>query len=245
MPAPSLSAQPIETRLDTFDGLAPQPLHLPAGVVSAAPVLAALHPEQRTELLRHSSKRRYRRGDWIVRQGDRNQQLHLLLSGRAHMLRADVRHREVIIDLIRPGEHFGEMALIDNQPCSRSVRSVLTSDVLHIDGPALARILPMRPELSATLMHGLVQRLRRARRQIASLALYDVEGRVLRLLHDMAESGQHGEQVLRERLSRLEIARMVGASREMVSRIMAELESQGVLRPLPDGSVLLMHDDQP
>lgn len=219
------------------------PIHLPAGVTRLVPVLAALRPEQLRDLLTHAVKRRFARGEWLVRQGERDDGLFVLLSGRAHLLRVDSRQREVIIDLVRPGDHVGEMGLIDNLPHSSSVRCLQACDVLIIDGSALARTLPHRPELTRALMAGLVRRLRNAHRQIASLGLHDVQTRVMRRLSDLSELQSDGSRVVRERVSRQDLAKMVGASREMVSRIMSDLQAQGWLDERLDGSVLLLGHD--
>ena len=88
-------------------------------------------------------------------------------------------------------------------------------------------------------MRGLVRRLRRADKQILSLALMDVYGRVLSTLQDMAQEDADGNKVLRKKVSRQDVAKMVGASREMVSRVMKHFEENGVLVQQPDGTFLL------
>jgi CRP/FNR family transcriptional regulator, cyclic AMP receptor protein len=83
-----------------------------------------------------------------------------------------------------------------------------------------------------------VQRLRNADRQIESLALLDVYGRVARALMDMADE-DHGEKVIRGKVSRQDLAKHVGASREMVSRVMKDLEERGLIQTQETGSVVL------
>ena len=84
----------------------------------------------------------------------------------------------------------------------------------------------------------LVRRLREADKKIETLALLDVYGRVARVLLDMSEKVGE-ERMVRSRLPRQEIAKMIGASREMVSRVMKGLETEGYIVPLPEGKVLL------
>ena len=95
-----------------------------------------------------------------------------------------------------------------------------------------------RSSLSYAIMRGLVTRLRSADRQIESLALLDVYGRVARTLLDMAEEVD-GEKVIRGKVSRQDMAKIVGASREMVSRVMKDLEERGVIETQENGSVVL------
>ena len=87
-------------------------------------------------------------------------------------------------------------------------------------------------------MRGLVQRLRSADRQIESLALLDVYGRVARTLLDMAET-ENGQRVIRNKVSRQDLAKIVGASREMVSRVMKDLEERGMVQTQENGSVVI------
>jgi CRP-like cAMP-binding protein len=101
-----------------------------------------------------------------------------------------------------------------------------------------ARCLPENSSLSHAIMHGLVTRLRSADRQIESLALLDVYGRVARTLLEMAEDVE-GQRLIRNKVSRQDMAKVVGASREMVSRVMKDLEERGVIETLESGSVLL------
>ena len=103
------------------------------------------------------------------------------------MLTADSRGREVILAVLQSGDYVGEMSLIDNEPHSATVRAEVQTDMLILGRAEFARCLPENSTLSYAIMRGLVQRLRHADRQIESLALLDVYGRVARTLLDMAE----------------------------------------------------------
>ena len=88
-------------------------------------------------------------------------------------------------------------------------------------------------------MRGLVKRLRHADRKIESLALLDVYGRVAHALLDLAEPDGEGGSRIHEKVSRQEMAKTIGASREMVSRVMKDLEVRGFIETLPNGATLL------
>jgi CRP/FNR family cyclic AMP-dependent transcriptional regulator len=92
--------------------------------------------------------------------------------------------------------------------------------------------------MAMLIMRGLVKRLREADRKIESLALLDVYGRVARVLLEFSEV-KDGVRVLRDKLPRQDVAKMIGASREMVSRVMKGLETDGFLVLQPDGSYVL------
>jgi CRP-like cAMP-binding protein len=183
-------------------------------------------------------KRRFRRGEVIVEHGRKSNALFILLTGRARVLSADSRGREVILAVLQAGDYVGEMSLIDNEPHSATVRAEVQTDVLVLGRVAFANCLPEYKSLSYAVMRGLVNRLRAADRQIESLALLDVYGRVARTLIDMSED-EGGVKVIKSRVSRQDLAKVVGASREMVSRVMKDLEVRGMLETLENGSVVL------
>ncbi|MFZ9466120.1 MAG: helix-turn-helix domain-containing protein, partial [Burkholderiaceae bacterium] len=93
-------------------------------------------------------------------------------------------------------------------------------------------------EVCLRIMRSLVQRLREADRRIETLALLDVYGRVAQVLLEFAESDA-GNYVVKDRIARQDIAKMVGASREMVSRVMKALETEGYIESMPEGRLLL------
>ena len=126
---------------------------------------------------------------------------------------------------------FGE------QPRSASVTAVMPSDLVVIAKQEFRRILQENFEIAWRIMTNLAERLRNADRKIESLALLDVYGRVARLLIDMAEEVD-GKTVVVRKISKQDIARMIGASREMVSRVMKDLSNQGLIAETPAGIVL-------
>ena len=207
-------------------------------LIRRVPLFSLLTNEQAQGIADSVVKRRYRRGEVIVEHGRKSNALFILLTGRARVLTADVRGREVILAVLQPGDYVGEMSLIDNEPHSATVRAEIQTDMLILGRPEFARCLPENSSLSYAIMRGLVQRLRSADRQIESLALLDVYGRVARSLLDMSE--QVGElKMIRNKVSRQDLAKVVGASREMVSRVMKDLEVRGMIETQDNGSVIL------
>ncbi len=207
-------------------------------LIRRVPIFSLLTNDQAQGIADSVVKRRYRRGEIIVEHGRKSNALFILLTGRARVLTADSRGREVILAVLQPGDYVGEMSLIDNEPHSATVRAEIQTDMLILGRPEFARCLPENSSLSYAIMRGLVQRLRAADRQIESLALLDVYGRVARSLLDMAEL--IGEtKIIRNKVSRQDLAKVVGASREMVSRVMKDLEERGMIETQENGSVIL------
>jgi len=203
------------------------------------PLFSALTPAQSASIADAIIKRRFKRAEMIVEQGKKSDALYIILTGRARVMSADNRGREVILATLQPGDYIGEMSLIDDEPHSATVRTEVQTDVLMLGREAFSRCLPENSSMSYNIMRGLVQRLRHADRKIESLALMDVYGRVARSLLEFAQDDGAGNLKIREKISRQDLAKMVGASREMVSRVMKDLEERGFVQTQPDGSVIV------
>lgn len=184
-------------------------------------------------------KRRFKRGEPLVEQGQKSNALYILLTGRARVMTSDTRGREVILATLSQGDYLGEMSIIDNEPHSATVRAEVQTDVLMLGRAEFARCLTENASMSLVVMRGLVKRLRHADRKIESLALLDVYGRVAHALLDFAIPDAQGQLIIKEKISRQDVAKMVGASREMVSRVMKDLEERGFIEALPSGATLL------
>ncbi|HOB66542.1 Crp/Fnr family transcriptional regulator [Ottowia sp.] len=208
-------------------------------LIRRVPLFSMLTDSQALSVSDAVVKRRFKRGEIIVEQGKKSNALFILLNGRARVLTADSRGREVILAALQPGDHIGEMSLIDNEPHSATVRADVQTDVLMLGRMEFARCLPENTSMAYAIMRGLVQRLRHADRKIESLALMDVYGRVARALLEFTHEGPQGELVIREKISRQDIAKMVGASREMVSRVMKDLEERGFIQTQDNGFIVV------
>jgi len=203
------------------------------------PLFAALTPTQSASIADAIVKKRFKRAEMVVEQGKKSDSLFIILTGRARVMSTDSRGREVILATLQPGDYIGEMSLIDDEPHSATVRTEVQTDVLMLDRDAFSRCLPENSSMSYNIMRGLVQRLRHADRKIESLALMDVYGRVARSLIEFAVDDGQGNLKIRDKISRQDLAKMVGASREMVSRVMKDLEERGFVQTQVDGSMLV------
>ena len=192
------------------------------------PLFAGLEEQQLAVLARAIVRKSVGRNIKIIGAGDPTDSLYIVISGRLKVLMGDEQGREVILSILGPGEFFGEMGLLDDSPRSASVVTLETCELLTISKIDFKRSLAENFELSLMVMRGLVRRLREADQKIGSLALMDVYGRVARLLLEMAED-IGGEKVVVKKLSKQDIAKMIGASREMVSRVMKDLQLGGYI----------------
>ena len=182
------------------------------------------------------------RSTTIMAGGDPTDSLYIVLSGRLKVMMSDAEGKEVILSILGPGEFFGEMGLIDDEPRSATVVTIEPCELLSIAKRDFKKSLADNFDMSMAVMRGLVRRLREADRKIGSLALLDVYGRVARLLLDMAENVD-GEKVVTKRLPKQDIAKMVGASREMVTKVMKDLQMSGYIDV--QGSTIVLRDTIP
>jgi CRP/FNR family transcriptional regulator, cyclic AMP receptor protein len=206
-------------------------------LIRRVPLFSTLTQAQAESVSDAVVKKRFKRGECIVEQGKKSNMLAIVLTAR--VVTTDSRGREVILATMNPGDYVGEMSLIDNQPHSATVRAEVQTDVLILGRVEFARCLPENTSMAYAVMKGLVQRLRQADRKIESLALMDVYGRVARALLEFAKPDKDGELVIRDRVSRQDVAKMIGASREMVSRVMKDLEDRGFIELRDDGVTVI------
>ena len=201
----------------------------PLVLLQNVPLFSGLPESQVYQIARMAGVRRVPRNTTIVRVGDSTDALFVRVSGSAKVLNRDAEGREVILSLLGAGECFGEMGLIDGAPRSADVVSCEPCELLVIAKSDFARALAENVDLCFNMMKSLADRLREANRKIESLALLDVYGRVAKLLLEFSVV-EDGQRVIRRKVSKQDMAKMVGASREMVSRVMRDLEVRGYIR---------------
>ncbi len=214
---------------------------VPGGsVLQNIPMFAGLSEDQLEQIARVAVSRKVPRNTTIVLVGDHTDSLFVIVSGSAKVLNRDAEGNEVILTLLGAGECFGEMGLIDGSPRSADVVASETCELLEIAKTDFIKALAANVELCLNIMKSLVLRLRVANRKIESLALMDVYGRVAKLLLDLSE--QEGDvRLIRRKVTKQDMAKMVGASREMVSRVMRDLEASNYIR-IEDGRIVLTGD---
>lgn len=200
-------------------------------------LFSTLTPAQAETLAATVVKKRFKRGETLVEQGKKTDALYIVLTGRTRVRMTDSKGREVILATLASGDYVGEMSLIDNAPHSATVVADQQVDVLVLGRDSFLRCLSENTEMSHAVMRVLVQRLRKASENISSLALVGVYGRVAKVLLESALPDSNGDLIIRDKVSRQDIAKMVGASREMVSRVMKDFEEQGFIQLLDTGAV--------
>jgi CRP/FNR family cyclic AMP-dependent transcriptional regulator len=201
------------------------------------PLFSMLSEVQLQLLTQVLSRKAYPKNSTIIAAGDPTDAMYIVVSGRLKVVMSDKEGQEVILAILNQGEFFGEMGLIAQAPRSATVTTIEPCELLTITRADFTKCLQGNFDLTMNVIRGLVKRLREADKKIGSLALMDVYGRVARLLLEMAETID-GQKVITKKLTKRDIAKMIGASREMVSRVMKELQTSGRIE-VRAGEILL------
>jgi CRP-like cAMP-binding protein len=195
-------------------------------------IFAELPKEDLKYLSLRMQPREFATGSVIVGQEDRGDSLFAITTGRVKVVLYGDSGREIILSILKDGEIFGEMSLLDNQPRSASVIALDPTKLLVLERSAFVRHLETHPATSIAVLGEMSRRLRQADKVIGNLALLDVYGRVARMLKDLAskEGIQTDEGTLiKERPTQQEIASMIGTSRETVSRALNDFAKRGLV----------------
>ncbi|MEP7099274.1 MAG: Crp/Fnr family transcriptional regulator, partial [Burkholderiales bacterium] len=188
---------------------------------------AALAESSLQDMAARGGVKRYPAHAVIITEGDANNSLYIILSGRVKVYASNEAGKEVILNTHGAGEYVGELA-IDGGLRSASVMTLEPTTCVVVTGASLRDFVVEHPDFALHLIDGLIARVRQLTENVKSLALEDVYGRVASLLKALAvEEGTR--RVVTERLTQQDIAERVGSSREMVNRIFKELTSGGYL----------------
>ncbi len=191
------------------------------------PLFSQLSPADLQRVEEVARERAYPKNSVILFEDDPGDSLFVVKQGQVKVVLIGEDGREVILSVLGEGQFFGEMALLDDEPRSAHVIAMEDSTLVVLRREDFQGILLQSPALALALLRELTRRLRRADEKVGSLVLLDVNGRVARLLLDMAEE-EGGDRITR-RLTHHTIAQMIGSSRETVSRTMRELTDKGFI----------------
>ena len=189
--------------------------------------LAPLPQDALHELAASAVTRRFPKNAVLINEGDEGDSLLIVLSGRLKVYASNEAGKEVVIDFHGPGECVGEMSL-DGARRSASVVTTEPTTCAIVGRAQFREFVRDHPDFALYLIEKLIQRARRATENVKSLALSDVYGRLLRLLGELARD-EDGRLVVSEKLTQQDIAERVGASRDMISRLLKDLVAGGYL----------------
>jgi CRP/FNR family transcriptional regulator, cyclic AMP receptor protein len=189
--------------------------------------LQALPPSLRL-LASRGIARSYRKGVVLIEEGSVGDNLYLILTGSLRAFSSDVRGREITYGVYGPGEYVGEMSL-DGGPRSASVITEQGSRLVMVTRASLLTHISEHPEFAFELLTKVIRRARAATLSTKQLALNDVYGRLKNLVDELTGDGRHLE------LTHQGMAQRLGCSREMVSKLVKDLELGGYLKRIAAG----------
>lgn len=178
-------------------------------------------------IAQHAVTRTFPKNTVVVTEGDRTDTLYIVVAGRVKIYVSDEKGKEIVLNHAGPGEYFGEMVL-DEHPRSASVMTLEQTRFLIVPKKNFQEFVLQNREFSLHLVRKLIRRVRALTNDVKSLALMDVYGRVARLLLELATESD-GALVIENRPTQQEMANRIGASREMVSRILTDLADGGYI----------------
>jgi len=201
-------------------------------LLRSVPIFSELTEADFSSLAKVANRRRYPKDSVVFFENEQGDFFFMILEGRIKVTILGDDGREVILSLLGSGDFFGEMALLDNEPRSATAIAVEDTELLSLHRHDFQSVLTDNRSISVGLIKVLTARLRRANHQISTLALLDVYGRVARVIVDMArEEGRRLKdgRIAFRRATHQEIANRIGTTRETVTRMLKDLERQGMI----------------
>ena len=213
-------------------------------VREAAPAdpFAPLAQDTLREIAATGVVRQFPKNAVLINEGEHGDSLFIVLSGKVKVYASNEQGKEVVIDFHGPGEYVGEMSL-DGSPRSASVMTVEPTTCAVVSRAHFREFVLAHPDFALHLIEMLIRRVRHTTESVKSLALSDVYGRLVRLLLSLAVE-RDGRLVVPEKLTQQDIAERVGASRDMISRLMKDLVGGGYLA-IEDRTITVLRKPPP
>ncbi len=193
--------------------------------------------------LSHCHRRKYASKSTIIRAGDHPDTLYYIVEGSVTVLMEDDEHHEIVLAYLNTGDFFGEMGLFDETSQGRSalIRARVDCELAEISYDRFRLLSSEHPEIMFALASQMALRLRNTSQKVGHLAFMDVTGRVAGTLLDLAKQPDaithpDGMQI---KITRQEIGKIVGCSREMVGKVLKNLEEQGLI--VARGKTMVIH----
>lgn len=202
-------------------------------VLQRVPIFSRLDPADRESLARAMRRRTYKRGDVLFHRDDEGSLLYCILSGRVRIFLPTGAGEEVTLDILKPGDVFGELAVFDELPRSASASALEDVAVLTLDRTTVLSSLADHPKAAGSILAELSRRLRHANSMIEDIITLDVPGRICKKLLELSD--EHGTRTpqgiqIGVRFTQGELASMIGATRESTNKVLRNFQSRGLIR---------------
>jgi CRP-like cAMP-binding protein len=200
-----------------------------------------MRPEELAGIIALAVERRFRRGQTIFLKDDAGSSMMAVLRGRVRISSVSAEGKEITLNVINPGEVFGEIALLDGQPRSADATALEETALLVVERRDFLPFLSRNQDLALRLLSVLCERLRRTSIALEQIALFDLPARLARVLlklaADYGRPTSHGTRI-DFKLSQRDLSNLVAASRESVNKQLGAWRDEGVLS-IDDGYIVL------
>jgi CRP/FNR family transcriptional regulator, cyclic AMP receptor protein len=200
--------------------------------IKRVPLFSELTDQELGLLAVSGSRRKFPAKNLVLQEGEPGEVLLIILSGKVKVLLSGKNGQEFILAMLGHGNFFGEMAILESAPRSASVITVEPCEFLLLSQKDFTTLLKTHPTIALKILKNLSQRLRKTNENIRSLVMFDIYGRVGRCLLNLVEAQggrANGQLLVQNRPSFQELAKMVGCSRETLSRTIKALKDNGCL----------------
>ena len=198
-----------------------------AETLRKTPLFSGLDDADIDQVAEQTALRQYPKNTVIVNQGDDTDSFYIIIKGKVDVFLHNDKGKEIIINTLGECESFGELAPLGGIPRQASIITTEDSSFGIISRQIFMDTLLTKPAVSMRIIDLLITRIQDLAEEVSSLALEDVYNRVVRVLYKHAETV--GDKLVTEKLTQQNIASRVGATREMVHRILKELKTGGYI----------------
>ncbi|MET4698654.1 CRP/FNR family cyclic AMP-dependent transcriptional regulator [Constrictibacter sp. MBR-5] len=201
-------------------------------VFASHELFSRFSPAEIERLVSFSHARAYGAGEVIFEKGSPGQGLMAVLSGRVRISSPSPEGREIVLNIIHPGQIFGEIALLDGKERTADATAMEACELLILERRDFVPFLEKHPDICLRLIAVLCERLRRTTEQVEDVLFLDLQARLAKTLLHLVDA--HGRPVsngvaLGAKLSQRDLANMIGASRESVNRQLSLWEEEGLI----------------
>lgn len=195
-------------------------------------IFSGLESEEMTRIATHARSLRKARGEFIYMAGDRADFVYILKRGRVKLSVLAETGKEIAIDIIQPGEIFGEFALVDESVRSNMVQAL--DDVLMwvFSRHDFTTLLTTQPKLALSYIKLVGDRRRRMEKKLSDITSKAVSARICELLHELSTNSGDVENVAKDYLVPLmhhDVASLIGAARQTTTTVLNDLERRGII----------------
>lgn len=210
-----------------------------SSVLANSEIFSELDDHVLRQLEQHGLRRKYAPRETLFQKGDPSDFVVAVLEGCVRVCVFSVEGREIVLNIIEPGQVVGEIGMLDNKGRTADAVAIDHVEALVIDRASVKRVLAAHPEAMFRLIETLCTRLRRTSNQVEIIGYRDLPARMAALLcelvHDFGEPRATGTLINRK-LSQRDMAKMIASTRESVNRQLRQWAAEGLIT-LDDGLV--------